>query len=80
MYYRDPFLKIKSRILSGAFRVTQFSLYLQNQGDSRHETLQFFQLFAFHNIWKDQPCGIGGSEFYEWLFEPEKFSGQRSVL
>ena len=32
----------KSRNFSGVFRVTQFSLYLQNEGVSRHETLQLF--------------------------------------
>ena len=31
----------KSRNFSGAFRLTLFSLYLQNGGISRHETLQF---------------------------------------
>ena len=31
----------KSRNFSGVFRVT-FSLYLQNEGVSRHETLQLF--------------------------------------
>jgi len=36
----------KSRNFSGVFRVTQFSLYLQNEGVSRHETLQLF-LFLF---------------------------------
>ena len=30
----------KSRNFSGVFRVTQFSLYLQNDGVSRHETWQ----------------------------------------
>ena len=37
----------KSRNFSGVFRVTQFSLYLQNEGVSRQETLQLF-LFLFH--------------------------------
>ena len=32
----------KYRNFSGVFRVTQFSLYLQNEGVSRHETLQLF--------------------------------------
>ena len=32
----------KSRNFSGAFRVTYFSLYLQNEGVSRHVTLQLF--------------------------------------
>jgi len=36
----------KPRNFSGVFRVTQFSLYLQNEGVSRHETLQLF-LFLF---------------------------------
>ena len=34
-----PFLESPDNF-SGAFRVTQFSLYLQNEGVSRHETLQ----------------------------------------
>ena len=34
----------KSRNFSGAFRVAQFSVYLQNEGVSRHETLQLFSL------------------------------------
>ena len=36
----------RSRNFSGLFRVTQFSLYFQNKGVSRHETLQLF-LFLF---------------------------------
>ena len=32
----------KSRNFSGLFRVTYFSSYLQNEGVSRHETLQLF--------------------------------------
>ena len=36
----------KSRHFSGLFRVTEFNLYLQNEGVSRHETLQLF-LFLF---------------------------------
>ena len=36
----------KSRNFSGLFRMTEFSLYLQTQGVSRHETLQLF-LFLF---------------------------------
>ena len=32
----------KSRNFSGAFRLTLFSLYLKNEGVSRHETLQLF--------------------------------------
>ena len=29
---------------------------------------------SLHNIWKDQLYRISGSQFYEWLFGPEKFS------
>ena len=33
----------KSRNFSGVLRLTSFSLYLQNKGVSRHETLQLFK-------------------------------------
>ena len=42
----------KSRNFSGAFRVTCFSLYLQNEGASRHETLQLFQLFILFTTYE----------------------------
>ena len=35
------FLKVLKHF-SGAFQVTKFSLYLQNEGILRHETLQLF--------------------------------------
>jgi len=35
----------------------------------------YFYFHSLYNIWKDQLCCISRSEFYEWLFEPEKFSG-----
>ena len=31
--------------------------------------------YSLYNIWKDQLYRISRSEFYEWLFGPEKFSG-----
>ena len=34
--------EISGACFSKVFRVTQFSLYLQNEGVSRHETLQLF--------------------------------------
>ena len=37
----DPFLESPENF-SGEFRVTHFSLYLQNKDVSRHETLQLF--------------------------------------
>mgnify|MGYP000135063740 CR=1 FL=1 len=41
----------KSRNFSGSFRVTSFSLYLQNEGVSRHETLQLFSfLFPLQHM------------------------------
>ena len=35
----------------------------------------YFNFYSLYNIWKDQLCRISGSEFNEWLFGPEKFSG-----
>ena len=35
----------------------------------------YFDFYSLYNISKDQLYRISGSEFYEWLFEPEKFSG-----
>ena len=35
----------------------------------------YFNFHYLYNISKDQLYRISGSEFYEWLFEPEKFSG-----
>ena len=34
-----------------------------------------FNFYSLHNIRKDQLHRISKSEFYEWLFAPEKFSG-----
>ena len=35
----------------------------------------YFCFYSLCNIWKDQLYRISRSEFYEWLFGPEKFSG-----
>ena len=35
----------------------------------------YFYFYSLYNIWKDQLHRICRSEFYEWLFGPEKFSG-----
>ena len=35
----------------------------------------YFHCYSLYNIWKDQRYRINRSEFYEWLFGPEKFSG-----
>ena len=35
----------------------------------------YFNFYSRHNIWKKQLYRVSGSEFYEWLFWPEKFSG-----
>ena len=46
------------------------------KGVSRHETLQFFYTsYSLYNLWKGQLYRISGSQFYQWLFGPEKFSG-----
>ena len=64
----------KSRNFSGVFRVTWFSLYLQNEGVSKHETFSYFCFYFLYNIWKDQLYRISRSYFYEWRFVPENFS------
>ena len=33
----------------------------------------YFGFYSLYNTWKDQLYRISGSEFYEWLFGPEKF-------
>ena len=35
----------------------------------------YFNLYSLYKLWKDQLYRISGSQFYEWLFGPEKFSG-----
>ena len=35
----------------------------------------YFDFYPLYNIWKDQLYRISRSQFYEWLFGPEKFSG-----
>ena len=34
----------------------------------------YFNFHSLYNISKDQLYRISGSEFYKWLFEPEKVS------
>ena len=34
-----------------------------------------FHFYSLYNKWKEQLYRITGSEFYEWLFGPEKISG-----
>ena len=34
-----------------------------------------FTSYSLYNIWKGQLYRISGSQFYQWLFGPEKFSG-----
>ena len=35
----------------------------------------YLYFYSLYNIWKDQLYRISGSQFYERLYEPEKFSG-----
>ena len=43
--------------------------------ENDHHWCTHFYYFSLCNIWKEQLCRISRSEFYEWLFRPEKFSG-----
>ena len=35
----------------------------------------YFNLYSLYNLWTDQLNRLSRSEFHEWLFGPEKFSG-----
>ena len=35
----------------------------------------YFNFYSLYNIWKDHLYKVSGSECYEWLFGPVKFSG-----
>ena len=39
------------------------------------ELRSYFNFYSLDNMWQDQLYRISGSEFYEWLFGPVKFSG-----
>ena len=56
----------KSRNFSNAFRVTEFSLYLQNDGVSRPswgtKLCSYLNFCYFNNIWKDQLYRVSGSD------------------
>ena len=58
--------------LFSAFRVTEFSLHLQNEGT---KLCSYFYFYSLYNIWEDQLYRISWPEFDEWLFGPEKLSG-----
>ena len=76
--HRGPVTR-KSRNFSGTFRVTHLYLYLQSE--RRLEAWNFAVILLFiplYNKWKDKLCRIRGSQFYEWLFGTEKFSGLSS--
>ena len=65
----------KSRNFSGVNRVTQFSLYLQNEGVLRHETLQLFLfLFPLQHI-KRPALQNKQVPVLRMVFGPEKFWG-----
>jgi len=66
---RGPFLESPE-----TFWVTQFSLYLQNEGVPWNEILQLFNFYSLY-IWKDQLYSMSGLQFYKWLFGPETSSG-----
>ena len=35
----------------------------------------YINFYSLYNIWKDQLYRMSGSDFSEWFFGPEKFSG-----
>ena len=36
----------------------------------------YFDFYSLYNIWTDQLFRLSRSEFHEWIFGPEKFSGR----
>ena len=52
------------------------SLYIFKTKTSRGTKLcSYFDFYSLYNIWTDQLYRLSRSEFHEWLFGPEKFSG-----
>ena len=51
------------------------SLCIFKAKESRGRMLRsYFNVYSFYNLWKEQLNRVSGSQFCEWLFEPEKFS------
>ena len=65
----------KSRNFSGSLRATSFSLYLQNEDVSRHETLPLFSFSFPLQLMKRAASPNKRVGVYEWLYGPEKNSG-----
>ena len=71
---RDPFLKSPE-----SFRAHfgwHNSLFISSKRrslEARSFTV-ILNFYSVYNIWKDQLYRMSGSEFYEWLFGPDKYS------
>ena len=64
----------KSGNFSGAFSLTLFSLYLQNKGISRQETLQLFKfLFPLQHMKKPATQNKRGRSFTNGFSGPKSF-------
>ena len=52
------------------------SLCIFKAKESRGRKLcSYFNLYSFYNLWKEQFNRVSVSQFCEWLFGPQKFSG-----
>ena len=74
MQFRGPFLES-----SETFR-TYFGLHnslciFKTKASRGTKPCIYFNFYSLYNIWKDRLHRISGSQFYEWLFGPGKFSG-----
>ena len=66
----------KSRNSSGASRVTILFVCSKRRCLARGTNLcSYFNFYSLFFKWKDQLYRLSGSESYEWLFGPERFSG-----
>jgi len=48
---------------------------LKTKASRGTELCIYYKIYSFYNVWKDQLYRISGSDFYKWLFGPEKFLG-----
>ena len=65
----------KSRNFSGAFRWHNSRCFFKAKASQGTKRCSYFNFYSLYNILKDHLYRISGSQSYEWLFRPEKFSG-----
>jgi len=51
------------------------SLFFKTKGSRGTKLRSYFNFYSLYNIWTDQLYRLSRSEFHEWFFGPEKFSG-----